>query len=181
MRGTKRRVRRSSLERAALRIAEALGEDGVLVGGLAVAAWGYVRATDDVDFVARIGPTAVRERLAEAGIDTSLHRGNVLDGDIAWCVKGEVGGVVFDVLPLVVPLDLDRAVRVALGRGKAVRVVDLEGLVRLKLRAGGPQDLLDVAQLLRRHPELVARARPIAEAYSLWERVETWMNDPRVR
>lgn len=37
------------LERVAFRLAEILGDDGVLVGALAVAAHGFIRATSDVD------------------------------------------------------------------------------------------------------------------------------------
>ena len=61
------------------------------------------------------------------------------------------------------------------------RVVDLDGLLRLKLKAGGPQDLLDAAQLLRKHPGMVEQIRPVAEAYSEWERLEGWIKDPRLR
>ena len=174
-------ARSDDLEQAATRIAAILGDDGVLVGGLAVSAWGYVRATDDIDFVARLAVTEVVERLKAAGISTRVHKGSVPDGDIEWCVKGRVGDVVFDILPPVVPLEFERAVTVELGRGNAVRVVDLEGLLRLKLRAGGPQDLLDAAQLLRKHPEMLDRVRPVAEAYGEWERLEGWLNDPRLR
>ena len=174
-------VRPDDLEEAATRIATALGDRGMLVGGMAVAAWGYVRATDDVDFVANLEASRVLERLKAARISARVHRGKILDSDIAWCVKGLIGGVVFDILPPIVPLDFERAVTVTLARGKTVRVVDLDGLLRLKLRAGGPQDLLDAAQLLRKHPELLDDVRPIAEAYSQWERLEDWLNDPRLR
>jgi hypothetical protein len=176
-----RAIRPKDLEHAASRLAVALGDAGMLVGGLAVSAWGYVRATDDIDFVANLPASAVVERLESAGIKCRVRKGSMLEGDIAWCVSGKLGGVVFDVLPPLVPLDFDRAVTVTLARGNAIRVVDLDGLLRLKLRAGGPQDLLDAAQLLRRHPELVERIRPIAVAYSLWDRLEAWMKDPRLR
>lgn len=174
-------VRPDDLEKAATRLAEILGEDGMMVGGLAVAAWGYVRATDDVDFVANLTAATVLERLKAAGISARVLKGSVLDGDIEWCIKGRLGEITFDILPPVVPLDFERAVTVTLARGKAVRVVDLDGLLRLKLRAGGPQDLLDAAQLLRKHPKFLDGIRPVAEAYSEWERLESWLNDPRLR
>ena len=120
------------------------------------------------------------ERLKAAGLSGRIHRGNVLNGDMAWCVKGRLREVAFDILPPVVPFDFDLAVRVGLARG-TVRVVDLDGLLRLKLRAGGPQGLLDTAQLLRKHPEMLERVRPIAEAYSQWEQLESWLDDPRLR
>ena len=63
------------LEEAATRIAAALGDDGVLAGALAVAAWGYVRATDDIDFVARLPAALVVERLKAAGISSRSRFG----------------------------------------------------------------------------------------------------------
>jgi hypothetical protein len=169
------------IERAAVRLAEALGDAAVLVGGLAVSAWGYVRATDDIDFVANVESAEVQKRLAAAGLASHVLKGNVLDGEIPWCVKGRIAGFAFDVLPPLVPIDFQQAVTVRLAGGKPLRVVDLEALLRLKVRAGGPQDLLDVAQLLRAHPELVDRVRAVAEKYGLWTQVDRWMNDPRVR
>jgi hypothetical protein len=60
-------------------------------------------------------------------------------------------------------------------------VIDLDGLLRLKLKAGGPQDLLDAAQLLRRPPEMVEQTRAVAEAYGQWDRLQRWLEDPRLR
>jgi hypothetical protein len=169
------------LEQAAIRLAEALGDSAVLVGGLAVSAWGYVRATDDIDFVANVPASEVQKRLAAAGLASQVLEGSVLDGDIPWCVKGKVAGFAFDVLPPLVPIDFDQAVTVRLAGRKPVRVVDVESLLRLKLRAGGPQDLLDVAKLLRVHLGLVDRVRGVAEKYGVWAQLERWTNDPRVR
>jgi hypothetical protein len=174
-------VRPEDLEEVATRVGEALGDAGMLVGGMAVSAWGHMRSTDDIDFVARVEAAEVVNRLEAAGLECEILKGNILDGDIAWCVKGYLRGVRFDVLPPLVPLDFDRSITLALGGGHQVRVVDLDGLLRLKLRAGGPQDLLDAAQLLRKHPEMVDKIRPVAEAYRQWERLEGWMNDPRLR
>jgi hypothetical protein len=65
-------VRSDDLERVATQIAGVLGDAGMLVGGLAVGAWGYIRATDDIDFVAGIPADEVKERLESAG---ELSRG----------------------------------------------------------------------------------------------------------
>ena len=169
------------LEQGAIRLAEALGDAAVLIGGLAVSAWGYIRATDDIDFVVNIPAPEVQQRLAAAGLVTHVLKGSGLDREIPWCVKGRIAGFAFDVLPPLVPIDFEQAVTVTLAGRKPVRVVDLDGLLRLKLRAGGPQDLLDAAKLLRLHPEQVERIRPIAEKYRLWDQVDRWMKDPRVR
>jgi hypothetical protein len=176
-----KRPEAEDLERAAIRIAEALGGDAMLIGGLAVSAWGYIRATDDVDFVTSIPAAEVQKRLEAVGLESRVLRGNVLDGDLAWCVKGTIGGFAFDVIPPPVPVDFDRATTLPLAGGKSVRVVDLETLLRLKLRVGGPQDLLDAAKLLREHPEMLERTRAVARKYGLWTRIESWMKDPRVR
>jgi hypothetical protein len=59
--------------------------------------------------------------------------------------------------------------------------VDLDSLLQLKFRAGGPQDLLDAARLVLRHPETEPRARELATAYRARDRFEVWLHDPRVR
>jgi hypothetical protein len=168
------------LERVALLLAEVLGENGVLVGGMAVGAHGYVRATDDVDFVARMPLTDVRRRLRTLGIKATVHRGNLLEGDFD-CLKGTVDGVRFDVMPALVALDWDRAIEVPMTGKRRLRVVDLDGLIRLKLRAHGPRDLMDVAALTLRHPERLAPAREVARSHGVLDRLDQWIADPRLR
>lgn len=164
-----------SLEDAAKRVASALGEDDcLLVGGLAVAAWGYVRATTDVDFLVRDLGQASR-RLRESGLLVVRRRGGFP------CLKGTIGGITFDVLPPLVPIQWDRARTVSLGGNRRIRVVDLEGLVRLKLKAGGPQDLMDVAALVLRHSEVRERAQEIAVAYRIRDKLDAWLRVPRLK
>ncbi len=174
------RRRRPDLAAAAARLARLLGPDEcVLIGGLAVGVHGYVRATDDLDFISRAPLAVTRERLQKAGIETRLLRGDVLGGGFR-CLKGEVDGIPFDVLPPLVPIAWDRALPLDIGGG-TLKVVDLDGLLQLKFRAGGPQDLLDGARLVMLHPETEARARELATAYRVLERFETWLGDPRTR
>jgi hypothetical protein len=168
------------LERVALLLAEVLGESGMLVGGMAVGAHGYVRATDDVDFVARIPLTEVRKRLHALGIAATVHRGNALEGDFD-CLKGTVDGVRFDVMPPLVALEWDRVIEVPMTEKRRLRVVDLDGLIRLKLRAQGPRDLMDVAALTLRHPERLAAAREAAGSYGALDRLDRWLADPRLQ
>ena len=78
------------------------------------------------------------------------------------------------------PIAWDRAVPLDIGGG-TLKVVDLDGLLQLKFRAGGPQDLLDAARLVLLHPETEARARELATAYRVLDRFETWLRDPRIR
>ncbi len=163
-----------------MRLAELLGPDEcVLVGGLAVGVHGYVRATDDLDFISRRPLAETRDRLRKAGIETRLLRGDVLDGGFS-CVKGDIEGIPFDVLPPLVPVAWERAVALEMPGG-TLNVVDLDGLLQLKFRAGGPQDILDAARLVLRHPDAEFRAVELATAYGARDRFEAWLRDPRTR
>ena len=174
------RRRRGDLVSAAVRLARLIGPDEcVLVGGLAVGVHGFVRATNDLDFVSRLPLELTRRRLRQGGLGTRLVRGSVLDGGFS-CVKGEIDGIPFDVLPPLVPIAWEDALRIDVAGG-TLSVVDLDGLLRLKFRAGGPQDLLDVARLVLLHPNTEERARELATAYRASDRFEMWLEDPRTR
>jgi hypothetical protein len=173
-------TRRADLERTALRLTRIVGTDKcALIGGLAVAAHGYLRATEDVDLVASEPLAEVAARLKAAGVDVTLMRGDVLDGDFP-CVKGHLDGVPFDVLPPLVRLEWERSEVLRLGR-TPLRVVSFDGLVRLKLRAEGPQDLLDIAMLVLLHPERRESAVEAARTYRLADRVEALLANPRLQ
>jgi hypothetical protein len=142
----------------AVRLASLLPEPNALIGALAVAAHGYVRATDAVVFISPAAPREIRERLAKGGIAGEIRRGDALEGDVPSVVSGSADGVRFDVLYPPVPIDWSRTVLLPLEGGSRLRVVDLDTLVRLELRAGGPQDLVDVVHLVRLHSEIETRA-----------------------
>ena len=108
-----------------------------------------------------------------------LARGDALDGGFS-CLKGDVEGIPFDVLPPLVPIAWDQALALDI-RGGTLKVVDLDSLLQLKFRAGGPPDLLDTVRLVMLHPETEARARELATAYRVLDRFETFLNDPRTR
>jgi len=164
----------------AVRLAGILGPDRcVLVGALAVAVHGYPRATDDVDLLTKLDLRDAQKLLNSRGIATVMKRGDVLDGDFSF-LQGTLEGVRFDILPEIVSLQWDHALSLSLG-GTVLRVVDLDGLLRLKLRAGGPQDLMDAAHLMLQHPDRIAAAREAARAYRLEDELDVWLNDPRTR
>src|SRR5439155_20377784 len=168
------------LRRIAARLAEILGPDRcVVVGALAVAVHGYPRATDDVDLLTKLDLKEAQKLLRDHGIETVMKRGDVLEGDFS-CLQGTLEGVRFDILPEIVALQWDHALSLSLG-GTVLRIVDLDGLVRLKLRAGGPQDLMDAAHLLLQHPDRISGAREAARAYHLQDKLDVWLNDPRTR
>jgi hypothetical protein len=144
----------------ALRVADLLGDEHLLVGAGALAAWGHVRSCDRVEFVTRLTLAEVSRRLTEARIKV-VRRAR--SRDIPWTIEGDG----FNVRPAFVPLDFDRAVIVDRPDGQRIRVVDLEGLIRMLLKSGRRQDLEDVAILLRAHPEKVDEALRVAQAYGI--------------
>jgi hypothetical protein len=173
-------MRRSRLERVAVRLVAAAGPaDVVIVGGLAVALHGYVRATDDIDILSRVALVEVKGRLAARGIVTELFRGDRLGGDFP-SLKGELDGIRFDVLPELAPVDWEGAPEFKVG-GVTLRIVDLPGLLALKLRAGGPQDLLDAAALVLLHPEIAPLATRLATAHGVGSRLASFLGDARLR
>jgi len=150
-----------------------------LIGGLAVSAWGVVRATQDIDFLADsdpspLGNTKLRTdlkkfieqqrchaewRVGEPDdpipllLRIKLPRPNVgLGADILWVHK------------LWQREALVRTISVSVSRLR-VRVLHPEDLILLKLEAGGPQDLLDVKELLSSPPPELS-VRRLKEAAS---------------
>jgi len=163
----------------ATRLIEVIGPDQCLiVGALAVAAHGYVRGTIDVDLISRLPLAEVVTRLRGAGIEATLKKGDTLEGDFP-CVKGTLNGVRFDILPPLVMLHWERAETLLL-EDRELRVVDLDALFRLKMRAGGPKDLLDAAMLALIRPEEKEKALAAAAAYRLEDRFLRFLEDPRL-
>lgn len=138
----------------------------VVVGGLAVGAWGYVRGTDDVDIVP--DPSADNlERLA--GVLEKLD-GRVMVGDELLSssairtflrvgdktlVRTELGEVdVLQGLPQIPRFEeLAPKATDAEFEGVQIRVCSLADLRAMKRAAGRPLDLLDLEALEIAHPE----------------------------
>jgi predicted nucleotidyltransferase len=145
---------------------ERTGIAHALIGALAVAAWGAPRATEDIDLLADAAPSArLDAALGEAGFVPEWRRGDADDPvPLLLRLAGAAGGPDVDVLCVTRAWErevLGRAVRVRIPGGAAVPVVTAEDLIVLKLLAGGPGDLADVAELLVQTgplPDLDARA-----------------------
>lgn len=173
--------------KAAATLLKILGDDSALVGGMAVNAHGFVRATRDVDVMIGGALAEARRQLDAAGVKARLFKEQSLDGDFT-CLKGVLGvgpdgdePVAFDVLPPLVPLLREKLVALDVG-GLQLRVVDPETLFRLKLKAGSPRDLYDIAILAHLHPEWAELALALAAGRGARqaERMATLMRDPHV-
>jgi hypothetical protein len=153
------------------RLVESLNDGGVeyiVIGGLAVAAHGYVRATKDLDIVPQPGEVNLR-RLAAVLRDIGAEHFGTGDFDASEFPfdphdpkqLAEGGNFVLsttrgrlDIMQWVpgIPGDLayDHLARNAIGTdvlGHPVLVCSLDDLLAMKREAGRPQDLEDVARL----------------------------------
>jgi predicted nucleotidyltransferase len=132
----------------------------VLVGGLAVNAWGYLRATRDVDFVPDPDPenlarldAILRDLGGKVDVDGKLLAGTAIStflrtGDRT-LVATELGQVdVLQGLPQVPPFAaLEEEARDVDLDGLPVRVCSLEHLIQMKRSSERPRDREDLAAL----------------------------------
>jgi hypothetical protein len=166
--------------RVAARLTDVLGERTFVIGGYAVAAWGFERATQDVDLAVDLSAAEAERRLTSAGLEVRKTRGGVREGDLPWVLSGQMDGVPFQVMPPAVAIDWLHSRELDMA-GARLKVVGLSDLLRLKLKAGGPKDLMDVTELLRAHPGLAAGTRATAEAYGVSEELDLWLTRSRSR
>ncbi len=149
--------------------------DAVVIGAVALAAYHYVRQTNDIDLGVNADlPTlrALVESLRQAGFTAELREP---DGD------DPLGGVIdvtgpFGLLQIVsyagrFPAVIDDAVRTAklvVRAGSPLRLVPISQLIALKLYAGGHKSKGDIVELLVRNPGLdLAEVRAVCERYHL--------------
>ena len=143
----------------------------IVVGGLAVNAHGYGRATADVDLVVRLTPEHIRAAFgALASLGYSPRVPVSADGFAdpvqrqQWVVeKGmqvlnfhsdrhrETPVDIFVQEPFDFEREYERAVVDQIATGVPVRIVSLETLIQMKVAAGRPQDLADIAELRSMH------------------------------
>lgn len=136
-----------------------------LIGGLAVAAWGAPRATEDIDVLADASPSPELDAaLPAAGFEAEWRRGAPDDPVPLLLRLRSASGPEIDVVCATQVWEremLNRSIRVRIPEGPETPVIAVEDLIVLKLMAGGPRDFADVADLLERAgplPELEKRA-----------------------
>lgn len=128
----------------------------VLVGGYAVAAWGAVRATRDIDLLAAVpdglAPRVTKE-LKNAGFKVELRRGD--EGDPMRGLIRVEGTEALDSSPVEIILGLRKMPATVFERARQVPFLGLEvpvaspeDMILLKCLAGGPIDLEDARSIL---------------------------------
>jgi hypothetical protein len=141
-----------------LPVLDSLDASYALIGGLALAPHDVVRATEDLDFLLADSPQRMMElaRQVEAKGFHVVTRKGAFDDRVAAVIVVDVPvGLETVACDLIFPSFRwqAEAVRNAESvdlQGVVVRVVGARDLFLLKLYAGGPLDLLDAANLLRR-------------------------------
>lgn len=130
-----------------------------LIGGMAVSAWGMVRATKDIDFLVRL---AKRES-ALSEFETVLKKHKIK----FTARKGDFSDPIGLLIDLQVPVQAKHVsvqliiatklweekfskttVKVNIGES-SIPVIKAEELIIMKLKAGGPLDIYDVKQLIK--------------------------------
>ena len=114
-----------------------------LIGGLAVAAWGAPRATEDIDLLADVNPSPELDAAFRAtGFEAEWRRRDPGDPVPLLLRLCSASGPEIDVICATRDWEremLDRAIRVRLPEGPETPVIAVEDLVVLKLMAGGPR------------------------------------------
>ncbi len=149
--------------------------DAVIIGAVALAAYEYVRQTEDVDLGvnADLGTLrTVTESLRESGYTVELREPDGND---------PLGGIIdvtgpFGLLQIVnygdrFPAVIEDAVRLAtlvVRAGSPLKIVPIPQLIALKLYAGGYKSKADIVELLLRNPELdLDEIRSVCRRYRL--------------
>lgn len=136
-------------------VARSFDEGGVpfaLCGGLALAVHGHPRATKDIDFIIRPEDSELARKLARtcgftlSSLPMKFSQSGVEMERVSKIVDGDIL-----MLDLLLANDVLRPVwegreRVPWGSG-TLPVVSRAGLISMKLAAGRPQDLADLARL----------------------------------
>ncbi|MEX2261704.1 MAG: nucleotidyl transferase AbiEii/AbiGii toxin family protein [Bryobacteraceae bacterium] len=154
----------TELESALLEVAsliERLSIPYMLIGGLAVAAWGEPRATLDVDLSLWVEP----DRLDQTVTDLSMALRPLPQNPTNFVRSSRVlpvlanSGVRIDLVFASLPMEADlinraKPIEVA---GKVIPVASVEDIIWMKLISERKKDLEDAQGLLRRHRHSVDR------------------------
>jgi len=135
--------------------------DAVVIGAVALAAYHYVRQTEDIDLGVNANPTqllALARLLETKGYSVECR---TPDGD------DPLGGVIdvrgpFGLLQIIsfdgrFPAVIEDALKVSklvVRKGSPLKIVPLPHLIALKLYAGGHKSKADIVELLIRNPDL---------------------------
>lgn len=149
--------------------------DAVVIGAVALAAYRYVRQTNDLDLGVNADLPTLREVVASLRWEGFVAELREPDGD------DPLGGVIdvtgpFGLLQIVsfagrfpaVIEDALRASTLVVRPGSPLRLVPAPHLIALKLYAGGYKSKADIVELLARNPDIdLGEIRAVCKRYRL--------------
>ncbi|RMG00340.1 MAG: hypothetical protein D6726_11410 [Nitrospirae bacterium] len=130
--------------------------DYVIIGGLAVGIWGYIRATKDIDILSDLKNELLndfKDILQKKGYEIDIRRGDVFD-PIPLLVRITIpedrgGPAVADML--IVTRNWERQIlknKIQIKyEGLTVNLISVEDLILLKLKSGSPIDQVDAKEV----------------------------------
>jgi hypothetical protein len=119
-----------------------------LIGGLAVSAWSHPRATMDIDLLVLVDSSNLNclvKALCDAGINAELRRGGI-DDPVPYLIRADFIDIIVATKKYEAEA-IEKSIAVGIA-GTVIPVASPEYLIILKLKAGGPRDLMDVQELL---------------------------------
>jgi hypothetical protein len=125
-----------------------------VVGGIAAAVHGAIRATTDADVLLAVAPsrlTALEKRIKAAGLGTEIRRGDPDDPIVAMLVVSDRYENRVELLAGIRGMDpkaFTRRQRVPF-QGATLEVIGREDFIAMKCFAGGPLDLADARHVLK--------------------------------
>lgn len=140
-----------------LDVVSVLEEHGIeygVVGALALACYGAVRATTDADALVSVSLTKLAELekiFRETGLKAELRRGDFDDPIPALLAISDEFGNCVDLLGGLRNLDPGafKRTRAVPFSGTTLRIIGREDFIAMKCFAGGPQDILDAQEVIR--------------------------------
>ena len=184
--GAQRSSRTLEVAETVADVLAARGAESAVIGAVALAAHGYVRATRDFDLATFTDPFSrlreAKEVLERSGFRAELRSpdaedplGGVLDIQGEGFQPIQVVNYLNPLAPRVSDLGLEavREAQPGLLRNSRLRVVTLPFLIALKLYAGGAKSRADVAELLERQERLDLKPiRDVARRFGLVDEFE---------
>ncbi len=138
-----------------IRLFERTNTDYAIIGGFAVAAWGELRATRDIDFLCSVKDLdTLKSGLTEEGFAFE-HRVGDSDDPISHVIRIDTGSEedIYDIDVLAgikgAPADLLLRARIVPVESIVVKVAGPEDMVVLKLLGGSARDMEDARGILR--------------------------------
>lgn len=167
------------------------GVDSALIGAVALAAHGYARSTEDLDFATGVDPHQLDDiagSLRREGFTVEVSEPDEND-PLGGVLRVSAEGI--DRIEIVnfcnppaggFPALVEAALREAIPfrEGAPLRVVTLPHLVVFKLYSGGRKSKNDVFELLRRNPDLDLNAlRELCKQFRMDRKLDGWLRELR--